>query len=119
MEEDIGDEALIPLSLKDHQTAFISQRRSLHVTDSVKAKSNRYPSDQALPIVLESQSTPTSNAGGRSNRNLMHLNSPREENMRDRYQKVMNFNEEVMVCEFEKAERMLKRAEKLIKKAKL
>ena len=31
----------------------------------------------------------------------------------------MNFNEEVMACEFEKAERMLKRAEKLIKKAKL
>ena len=30
----------------------------------------------------------------------------------------MNFNELVMQCEFEKAERMLKRAEKLIKKAK-
>ncbi len=39
--------------------------------------------------------------------------------MRDRYQKVMNFNEDVMICEFEKAERMLKRAEKLIKRAKL
>ena len=89
------------------------------MTESVKAKANRYPSDQALPIVLKSQSTPTSNAGGRSNRNLMHLNSPKEENMRDRYQKVMNFNEDVMVCEFEKAERMLKRAEKLITKAKL
>ena len=38
---------------------------------------------------------------------------------RERYKKVMNFNEEVMACEFEKAERMLKRAEKLIKKAKL
>jgi hypothetical protein len=37
----------------------------------------------------------------------------------ERYKKVMNFNEEVMICEFEKAERMLKRAEKLIKKAKL
>jgi hypothetical protein len=35
-----------------------------------------------------------------------------------RYHKVMNFNELVMQCEFEKAERMLKRAEKLIKKAK-
>jgi hypothetical protein len=31
----------------------------------------------------------------------------------------MNFNEEVMACEFEKAERMLRRAEKLIKKAKI
>lgn len=31
----------------------------------------------------------------------------------------MNFNEEVMACEFEKAERMLKRAAKLVKKAKL
>jgi hypothetical protein len=30
----------------------------------------------------------------------------------------MTFNEQVMQCEFEKAERMLKRAEKLIKKAK-
>lgn len=30
----------------------------------------------------------------------------------------MSFNEQVMSCEFEKAERMLKRAEKLIKKAK-
>ena len=39
--------------------------------------------------------------------------------MRERYAKVMNFNEEVMACEFEKAERMLKRAEKLIKKAKM
>jgi hypothetical protein len=38
---------------------------------------------------------------------------------KERYKKVMNFNEEVMLCEFEKAERMLKRAEKLIKKAKL
>ena len=38
---------------------------------------------------------------------------------RERYKKVMNFNEEVMLCESEKAERMLKRAEKLIKKAKL
>lgn len=29
----------------------------------------------------------------------------------------MNFNEQVMQCEFDKAERMLKRAKKLIKKA--
>lgn len=31
----------------------------------------------------------------------------------------MTFDEQVMQCEFEKAERMLKRAEKLIKRAKI
>ena len=35
-----------------------------------------------------------------------------------RYNKVMKFEEQIMQCEFEKAERMLKRTDKLVKKYK-
>lgn len=46
------------------------------------------------------------------------FNKAAEAVQQDRYIKVMTFNEQVMQCEFDKAERMLRRAEKLIKKAK-
>ena len=44
--------------------------------------------------------------------------SGRNQQQDNRYQKLMTFNEQVLQCEFDKAERMLKRAEKMIKRAK-
>ena len=53
-----------------------------------------------------------------SSSSLVKVESTPREDPHHRYIKVMRFNEQVMQCEFEKAERMLKRAERLIKKAK-
>lgn len=88
-------------------------RRPRHQWQVTKTLSQPQQQDDVTPSIAM--------RGDHSSASLVKVesSSPRErEDPKHRYIKVMRFNEQVMQCEFEKAERMLKRAERLIKKAK-